>query len=256
MYEPPCIRPSGERESCRKRCCSVSALAIRKKIDERDTWRHRQRERGRLNGWFAILRTSVATDQEERGLLPNLTAAKILTWAIAYHARTGQWSRPGPILESEGETWLAVEAALYLGMRGFPGYSTLARFLNEHLGVPISGRPPALSLTQILRWADAHFRRSGSWPIAESGLVADAPGENWNKIDAALRTGARGLPKGSSLARLLAEHRGVSNKADRPTLNRIAGSSRQDFCWRPTARRGNVSFCVPRFSTCSSFALH
>ena len=35
----------------------------------------------------------------------------------------------------------------------------------------------------------------------------------------ALRKGLRGLPGGSSLSRLLAEHRGVRNKAEFPPLN-------------------------------------
>ena len=36
-----------------------------------------------------------------------------------------------------------------------------------------------------------------------------APGEAWGKIDAVLRLGRRGLPGGSSLARLLEKRRGV-----------------------------------------------
>jgi hypothetical protein len=44
------------------------------------------------------------------------------------------------------------------------------------------------------------------------------PGENWRKIDNALRYGLRGLPPGSSLAKLLALRRGYRNRAELPPL--------------------------------------
>lgn len=44
-----------------------------------------------------------------------------------------------------------------------------------------------------------------------SGEVVDAPGETWAGIQAALQNGGRGLPGGSSLARLLAQYRGRRN---------------------------------------------
>ena len=44
------------------------------------------------------------------------------------------------------------------------------------------------------------------------------PEGTWAAFDSALRNGLRGLPKGLSLARLLARQRGVKNKAERPTL--------------------------------------
>lgn len=178
------------------------------------------RRRSRQNGWFVLLRNYIAEDLDRRGNVPDLTIPQIRRWAKAYHARTGRWPtwKSGPIPEGPGETWLGVQAALYLGVRGVTRRTTLARFLKKHLGVAIRGQPPNLSQRQILRWADAHFARTGTWPTAYSGRVFGAPGENWQKIDAALRNGSRTLSPGSSLARLLAERRGVPNQADRPRL--------------------------------------
>lgn len=59
------------------------------------------------------------------------------------------------------------------------------------------------------------YTRTEIWPNADSGPIADVP-EKWSTIDYALRSGLRGLPAGSSLARLLAEHRGVRNKQALP----------------------------------------
>ena len=63
-------------------------------------------------------------------------------------------------------------------------------------------RPP-LTLKQILAWADAYRRPTGSWPSADAGSVPEAPGEMWGNIEHALREGGRGLRRGGSLARLL-----------------------------------------------------
>jgi hypothetical protein len=51
-----------------------------------------------------------------------------------------------------------------------------------------------------------HRARTGKWPQAGSGPVAEAPGENWSAIDYALRRGYRGLPGDSSLSWLLAQN--------------------------------------------------
>src|SRR5262249_18787618 len=73
---------------------------------------------------------------------------------------------------------------------------------------------PPLSKELILELADAHHRRTGCWPRHDSGPIVGAPGETWNGVDTALARGLRNLPGNSSLAKLLAKHRGVRNKAD------------------------------------------
>src|SRR5579872_3557270 len=63
--------------------------------------------------------------------------------------------------------------------------------------------PPPLTLGQVLDWAE-HHQFAGQWPRTNSGPVPGQPGEDWEHIDRALRYGRRGLPGGTSLARLLA----------------------------------------------------
>ena len=53
-----------------------------------------------------------------------------------------------------------------------------------------------------------------------TGLVPGATDETWKAIDSALRDGLRGMTRGSSLARLLAEFRGVRNRLRTPPLTR------------------------------------
>jgi hypothetical protein len=52
----------------------------------------------------------------------------------------------------------------------------------------------------------ALLRRTGRWPRAVSEPIAEEPGKSWGAVDAALRSGKRGLPDGGSLHRLLGQH--------------------------------------------------
>jgi hypothetical protein len=99
-----------------------------------------------------------------------------------------------------------IDNALRQGLRHLPGGSSLIRLLVRKRGV----RNPAglldLSVEQILSWADAHFRQTGTRPKYDSGPILDAPGETWAGVYYALRYGGRNLRVGLSLAKLLNEH--------------------------------------------------
>lgn len=67
----------------------------------------------------------------------------------------------------------------------------------------------------ILQLAKAHHDHTGDWPLILSGSVQGVPGETWARIDAALRSGSRGLAGNSSLAMLLADHFGIQDRRGR-----------------------------------------
>jgi hypothetical protein len=137
-----------------------------------------------------------------------LTVATVLEWADAHHKRTGRWPhvRSGPVAGAPGQTWGAVNRALARGSRGLPGGSSLARLLGEKRGRRNQAQAPPLTAGQILLWADAHFRRTGRLPNANSGAALDAPGESWSAVASALYAGNRGLPGGETLAQFLRRH--------------------------------------------------
>jgi hypothetical protein len=152
----------------------------------------------------------------------------------------------GPVGAPLGETWVTVNVALMRGTRGLPARSSLARLLARKRGVRNHAELPRLTEKQILRWADRHFRRNGEWPKRTSGPIAGAPGETWDVANTALHQGKRGLPGGSSLARLLAAQRSVRNqKALLPlTLDRIlawADAHFQRLGHWPKVRSGPVA---------------
>ena len=159
-----------------------------------------------------------------KGRLP-LTAETILGWADAHRRRTGRWptADTGGVWGVPGQTWQAVNRALFAGSRGLPGGSSLARLLAERRGKRNKAQTPPLSEEQILCWADRHYRRTGRWPTVASGPVRDAPGENWRALASALWAGNRGLHGGDTLRRFLLRH-----GRDVPDLRgRRAGAPRQ-----------------------------
>ncbi len=153
---------------------------------------------------------------------PRLSIAQILRWADEHHRSTGHWPthETGPIPNTPDETWLAVECALRDGARGLRGRSSLAQLLAARRRVRNHMALPPLSHELILAWADRHHARTGRWPSSWCGSVTGAPGESWPSVDMALLVGRRGLPPGSSIARLLAAHRGVLHPDDLPAFSR------------------------------------
>ncbi len=141
---------------------------------------------------------------------PRLSYKKILLWADRHQRRTGSWPEKlsGTIPRSGGESWLGIDEALLRGRRGLPGGETLVQLLARGRGRPYRRKGQDLSIRDILRWADAHHLRTGRWPSQGSGPVRGARGERWGNIQSSLYKGARGLPGGSSLAKLLDKHFG------------------------------------------------
>lgn len=162
-----------------------------------------------------------------------LTVQEILGWADAYREARGRWptGNAGAIAGARFESWQAVDAALRQGQRGLPAGSSLARLLAERRGVRNRKQLPLLTEELITAWADAHRERTGQWPRKDSGAIAECPGERWQTIDNALLVGLRGLPGASSLARLLAERRGVRNRKALPPL-----TEKQILAWADAHR--------------------
>jgi hypothetical protein len=154
------------------------------------------------------------------GNLPRLTIKQILAWADAHKKRNGNWptSVSGRVVDSPVETWRGVDKALRNRGRGLSSISSLFKLLAKHRGVTRHVRKPSLTERQILQWMDLHKKRTGVWPDERSGPIAEAPGETWGMVQKALRHSKRGLTRRSTLAKLLAEYRGVRNMQDLPRL--------------------------------------
>ena len=115
-----------------------------------------------------------------RALGRILEYPEILEWADAFRARTCNWPShtSGPIPEAPGETWLAVEAALTLGLRGLPGRSTIRRLIAEYRG-RYHREDRHLTTQIILNWADAWHAATGKWPVAASGKIPNSADTTW-----------------------------------------------------------------------------
>lgn len=104
---------------------------------------------------------------------------------------------------------------------------------------------PTLSVRQVLEWADNYYSRWGRWPNRDSGRIPGTD-ETWSAVDGALFQGHRGLPRGGSLIKVLAEYRGYRHRNYLPRLrvNDIlawADAHRERTGEWPTERSGPVA---------------
>src|SRR5579859_1662496 len=143
--------------------------------------------------------------KERRRNESRLTVGQILNWADRYREKHGTWphTNAGPV-DGTTETWKGVNFALYRGRRGLKGKSSLTKLLRAKRGVIVRRDP--LDEDTIVQWAQAHFQRTGRWPTCDGGTIPEAPDEKWSAVNEALAEGRRGLPGGSSLSKLLADH--------------------------------------------------
>ncbi len=135
---------------------------------------------------------------------PPLTVTQILAWADSHRDRTGRWptQRSGPVAGAPGEAWSAVFKALREGLRSLPRVS-LHRLLARRLGARNRASLSRPSEGLILRWADAHRRRTGRWPQADSGPVEGVPAPG------------RGAPRGLDVAQGAGRRRDVGHATRR-----------------------------------------
>ncbi len=164
---------------------------------------------------------------------PPLSIPEILVWADVFRLNHGRWPRrnDGRVPSPLSITWQAIDVALKKGWRGLSMGLSLATLLQQKRGARHRNHLPRLSIRQILKWADAHYKRTGSWPHYNSGPIAEAPGETWTGVSKALIAGRRGLRGDTSLARLLTAKRGVPNHLDVPPLptDKILGWAKAHF---------------------------
>ena len=156
-----------------------------------------------------------ATVAGEQSQEPRLTVTQILRWADTHYRATGCWPtrRTGWVRRTKSiVTWHTIDLAVICGTRSLGGGQSLDQLLHEHRGVMagmsdgVAQAQPDLTVERILAWADTHFQSAGSWPTAAAGPVAGAPEHTWSWVNTMLREGGRGVPGGSTLARLLKQH--------------------------------------------------
>jgi hypothetical protein len=157
--------------------------------------------------------------ERERGVheteaRPRLTEAKICRWAESHCRQTGAWpdEKCGAVAAAPEETWQNINESLRLGLRGLRSDDSLAQLLERRLGIRSRTTAPPLTVAQVLSWAMDHEIRTGRLPDAWSGPVRAVLGETWQKIDECLQMGRRGLPRGGSLAQLLAQYRPAARR--------------------------------------------
>ena len=108
----------------------------------------------------------VKEDESEVAHLPGLTVAEILRWADAHFREPASGRRGGRGAIPESPELDGRGAALFLGLRGLEGGSTLPKLLLEHRGRYNRKGRDQITENDILEWADEWHERTGEWPRA------------------------------------------------------------------------------------------
>lgn len=140
----------------------------------------------------------------------------------------------------------------------FPAVPPCGGFLPRNAALLHSGA----DLDQAFRrnhpgWARAYRDKYGRWPSGKLADAASETGETWIALDVLLRRGGRGLPGGTSLARLLQTHCGRPMRLkSRPISVEEILQWADDLHARtgkwPTARSGQISGAPPDVRSWSS----
>jgi hypothetical protein len=149
--------------------------------------------------------------QDPRRARADMTREQIIEWARLHHMRTGEWpSRvSGRVASAPDITWQTVDRALKIGGENLPGGETLPQLLRKEFFIWSRRGHRPLSIPLILKWADDHHARTGRWPIVMSGQIPRQK-HTWAAINEALKHGRCGLKGGTTVFRLLREHRGAA----------------------------------------------
>jgi hypothetical protein len=167
--------------------------------------------------------------------LPDFTRDQLRGWIFEFFTKLNQYptAESGEIPGADGDTWRTVNLALWKGYRGFPGGSSLAKFISEEFGVRNRGNLSRLTVDGIRQWVTEWFDRTGNYPKRNDGEIPGTNGETWAAVSDNLACGSRGLPGGSSLPRFLEQEFGVRNRLNPPELT-LARIAELITAWRET----------------------
>lgn len=118
-----------------------------------------------------------------------------------------------------GDTWCGYDFCLRNGYRGLPKLGSLAKLLSERCGFKYQCDIPDLCEESILSLAELYKEKHSKWPGQKSGPVEGGyPGDTWAVYELHLRDGGRGLPGGSSVAKLISSKHEHAHAKNRPEL--------------------------------------
>lgn len=144
----------------------------------------------------------------KRAFKEHITEDYIAEKAMSHYSMYGEWPNQysGKVYDGiPGDSWSGYNSSLRSGNRGLSGGSSLAKLLDTRFGVFNRASRPDISNEFIIQKAVNFFESVGKWPTSVSGVVDDGfHGDTWGGYDQSLRLGLRGLPKGSSLSKILA----------------------------------------------------
>ena len=139
-------------------------------------------------------------------------------------------------------TWSGIDKCLRDGFRGLPGGSSLSKLRQEHL----TGIETGLTEDLIVKAMKDYFEDHANHPSDKSGDASKYIGFKitWRAVDARLREGGRGLPRGSSLSKLRQEHlTGIETFLTEDLIVQAMKDYHEEHSKHPSVKSGDASKC-------------
>lgn len=151
-----------------------------------------------------------------------LSEATIREWIIKEYEKTKRWPRPSDgQVQAEGINlpWKVVSAYLWVGKRGLPGGRRLGDLIEEVRAE--YGQTTRRTIEDVKEAIYAHHLKYKTWPTRFTDTpVPGGRFTSWHAVNAALILGRHGLPKGGTLARVVA----IVRQQQEQTTNFPAGT--------------------------------
>ncbi len=176
--------------------------------------------RGSLSTILAPLRDEFGSSRRGKATKSPVCEALIVEAAREYYARHRKLPTlysPERLSTYPDTSWQAVQSAGQQGMRGLAKGRTLSQILaplRDELGANRRGRLPKPLLTEssIIEAAREYYAQHGKLPTGRSPeKLSTHPGTSWSTVNQAGCTGSRGLTRGRTLAKILADLRSDLN---------------------------------------------
>lgn len=154
--------------------------------------------------------------QEKRGCrnkknLPTISEDTLIRWIKEYkknHSNKYPTCKNKNYIKGTDEKWVNIDSALRIGLRGFPGCSSLTKFIEDNFADYRNQKNlPHIGEKKLKEWCDRWYKEHDKYPQCTSGEIWDT-GETWSGIRHALKYGTRGFPGRSSLAQFIQENFG------------------------------------------------
>ncbi len=180
--------------------------------------------------------------RESLGRAAHIRMEQVHNAMRTFEGLNSRWpNRKDGVVPDLGGSWLAIDEALRVGVRGLPGGSSLSK---ERLALIGSRSRKQLTAASVKDAILAHHAATGAWPNESTAGATPGVAHSWSYLRAVVRKGTL-FPNGYTFSKLVRELRGLSPSKGKITIDSVEDAIRafqvaNDGKWSSLATKGAV----------------